>query len=100
MNTAYVCWPCWTKRAKGREITVTAPAAPRHGQVIDLLQASLLYMHVEYELDLKGMLPMLKRWNANDPPNAHERWRNNQIEKLEDIRNRFIDDRSLADQLQ
>jgi len=51
-------------------------------------------------LDLKGMLPMLKRWHAADPPNAHERWRNNQIEKLEGIRNRFIDDRTLVDQLQ
>ena len=61
---------------------------------------SLFYMHVEYELDLKGMLPMLKRWHAADPPNAHERWRNNQIEKLEGIRNRFIDDRTLVDQLQ
>lgn len=61
---------------------------------------SLFYMHVEYELDLKGMLPMLKRWHSADPPNAHERWRNNQIEKLEGIRNRFIDDRTLVDQLQ
>jgi hypothetical protein len=31
---------------------------------------------------------------------THERWRNNRIEKLESIRNRFIDDRALADQLQ
>jgi len=56
-------------------------------------------MHVEYELDLKGILPMLKRWHATDPPNAHERRRNNQIETLEGIRNRFIDDRTLVDQL-
>jgi deoxyribonuclease-1 len=60
---------------------------------------SLFYMHVEYELDLKGMLPMLKRWDRADPPNAHERWRNNQIETLQATRNRFIDDRALADQL-
>ena len=53
---------------------------------------SLFYMHVEYELDLKDMLSMLKRWHGADPPNAHERWRNNQLEKLEGIRNRFIDD--------
>ena len=44
---------------------------------------SLFYMHTEYELDLRGMLPMLKRWNASDPPNANERWRNNRIEELE-----------------
>lgn len=61
---------------------------------------SLFYMHVEYELDLKDMLSMLKRWHGADPPNAHERWRNNQLEKLEGIRNRFIDDRTLVDQLQ
>jgi deoxyribonuclease I len=61
---------------------------------------SLFYMHVEYDLDLKGMLSMLKRWDRSDPPNAHERWRNKQIENLEGIRNRFIDDRTLADRLQ
>jgi endonuclease I len=48
----------------------------------------------------KGMVLMLKRWNVADPPNANERGRNNQIEKLEEIRNRFIDDQTLADQLQ
>ena len=51
---------------------------------------SLFYMHTEYDLDLKSMLPMLKRWNATDPPNAHERWRNNRIEELERVRNKFI----------
>jgi deoxyribonuclease-1 len=61
---------------------------------------SLFYMHVEYELDFKGMLPMLKRWHRADPPNAHERWRNKQIEKLQGIRNQFIDKPMLADQLQ
>lgn len=61
---------------------------------------SLFYMRVEYELDLKGMLPMLKRWHVADPPNVHERWRNNQIEKLEGIRNQFIDKPMLVDQLQ
>jgi endonuclease I len=60
----------------------------------------LFYMHVEYELDLKGMLPMLKRWNVADPPNTHERWRNNEIEKLEGIRTKLIDDRTPVDQLQ
>jgi deoxyribonuclease-1 len=61
---------------------------------------SLFYMHVEYDLNLKGMLPMLKRWNAEDPPSANERWRNNRIEELEGVRNKFIDDHRLADQLQ
>jgi len=61
---------------------------------------SLFYMHVEYDLDLKGMLPMLKWWNLADPPNRHEKWRNDEIEKLENVRNRFIDNSVLADQLQ
>jgi hypothetical protein len=42
-------------------------------------------------LDLKGMTPMLKRWHETDPPNAHERLRNNVIQKLQGNRNRFID---------
>jgi deoxyribonuclease-1 len=61
---------------------------------------SLFYMHTEYGLDLKGMLPMLKRWNAGDPPINKERARNNKIEQLERVRNKFIDDPTLADQLQ
>jgi hypothetical protein len=61
---------------------------------------SLFYMHVEYDLSLKGMLPMLKRWNRLDPPNALERWRNNEIGKLEGIRNKFIDSYLIADHLQ
>jgi DNA end-binding protein Ku len=27
------------EKSKGREITVAAPEAPRHGQIIDLMQA-------------------------------------------------------------
>jgi deoxyribonuclease-1 len=47
---------------------------------------SLFYMHVEYGLDLKGMLRMLKRWNVAHSPNAQERSRNNRIEQLEGTR--------------
>jgi deoxyribonuclease-1 len=57
-------------------------------------------MHVEYELPLNGMLPMLKRWNTADPPNPHyERWRNKAIELLQGIRNRFVDDPNLVAEL-
>ena len=56
---------------------------------------TLFYMHVEYELPLNGMLPMLKRWNTADPPKQYERWRNKAIEVLQGIRNRFIDDPTL-----
>jgi deoxyribonuclease-1 len=48
-------------------------------------------MHVEYGLDLKGMTPMLKRWHLADPPNRNERSQNNRIEKLQGVRNRFIE---------
>ena len=52
---------------------------------------SLFYMHVEYGLDLKGMRPMLKRWNIADPVDANERSRNDRIEQLQGTRNWFID---------
>jgi deoxyribonuclease-1 len=61
---------------------------------------SLLYMHVEYGLDLKGMLPILKRWNTGDPPNFQERSRNKRIEELQGTRNQFIDKPNLAADLQ
>jgi hypothetical protein len=35
-----------------------------------------------------------------DPPNDQRRMRNNQIETFEGVRNRFIDDPAMADQLQ
>jgi deoxyribonuclease-1 len=89
---------CDYERTTGREGR-DAVVEPRRAVRGDIAR-SLFYMHVEYELDLKGMLPMLKRWNVADPPNTHERWRNNEIEKLQAIRNRFIDNRALADQLQ
>jgi deoxyribonuclease-1 len=86
---------CDYERTNGAN-AIVEPRRPVRGDIA----RSLFYMHVEYELDLKGMLPMLKRWSGKDPPNAHERWRNNQIERLQAIRNRFIDDRALADRLQ
>jgi deoxyribonuclease-1 len=48
-------------------------------------------MHVEYGLDIWGMTPMLKRWHTADSPNQDERSRNSRIEKLQGVRNRFID---------
>ena len=57
---------------------------------------SLFYMHIEYGLPLNGMMPMLQRWHAADPPNAHERWRNKIIQGLQVVRNRFIDHPELA----
>ena len=60
---------------------------------------SLFYMHDEYGFDLKGMKPMLKRWNRLDPPNEHEHWRNERIFELQGTRNKFIDDFHLGNSL-
>ena len=60
---------------------------------------SLFYMHDEYGFDLKGMLPMLKKWNRLDKPNEHEHWRNDRIFKLQGTRNKFIDNYHLGNSL-
>lgn len=61
---------------------------------------SLFYMKDEYGFDLKGMLPMLKRWNRLDPPGEHEHWRNERIFELQGTRNIFIDNYHLGNSLQ
>jgi deoxyribonuclease-1 len=86
---------CAYKRTTGQNAIVE----PRSAVKGDIAR-SLFYMHVEYGLDLRGMLPMLKRWNTGDPPNAEERSRNNRIEKLQRTRNQFIDKPQLAAKLQ
>ena len=60
---------------------------------------SLFYMHTEYGFDLKGMKPMLKRWNRLDLPNEHEHWRNERIFELQGTRNKFIDNFHLGNSL-
>lgn len=60
---------------------------------------SLFYMHDEYGFDLKGMKPMLKRWNRLDKPNEHEHWRNERIFELQRTRNKFIDNLHLGNSL-
>ena len=77
---------CSYKRTQGADAVVEPRRAVR-GDVA----RSLFYMHVEYGLDLKGMTPRLKRWHVADPPNRNERSRNSRIEKLQGVRNRFID---------
>jgi len=61
---------------------------------------SLFYMRSVYGFDLKGMLPMLKRWNRFDPPGEHEHWRNERIHKLQGTRNKFIDNYHLGNSLE
>jgi deoxyribonuclease-1 len=60
---------------------------------------SLFYMRDEYGFELKGMLPMLKRWNRLDPPAEHEHWRNERIFELQGTRNKFIDNFHLGNSL-
>lgn len=54
------------------------------------LARSLLYMAAEYGFPLKGMKPMLERWNEEDPADFNEMWRNEAIFRLQGTRNRFI----------
>jgi deoxyribonuclease-1 len=82
---------CDYERTNGRK-AVVEPRDSVKGEIA----RTLFYMHVEYELPLNGMLPMLKRWNTADPPKQYERWRNKAIELLQGIRNRFIDEPSLV----
>lgn len=60
---------------------------------------SLFYMNDEYGFDLKGMKPMLKRWNRLDPLAEHEHWRNERIFMLQGTRNKFIDNYHLGNSL-
>lgn len=52
---------------------------------------SVLYMIHHYDLADHDMLPLLVRWHIQDPPDAHERSRNDEIEQLQGNRNPFID---------
>lgn len=60
---------------------------------------AIFYMHSEYGLPIVGQLQMYKKWHQMDPPDAEERARNDRIESLQGTRNRYIDDPSLAEQL-
>jgi len=72
--------------------TATAPAfvEPQDDVKGDIAR-SLFYMRTEYGLPLHGMLPMLKKWNRQDPPDEAEHLRNDRIGRLQKTRNKFID---------
>ncbi len=67
-----------------------AVVEPRDSVKGDLAR-SILYMAITYDLPLKGMGPMLRRWADDDPPDETERWRNYVIERLQGTRNAFIE---------
>ena len=52
---------------------------------------SVLYMIHQYDLPDRDMLPLMVRWHIQDPPDANERSRNDEIELLQGNRNPFID---------
>ncbi len=60
---------------------------------------AMLYLHDRYDLPLLGTLEMYQRWNSEDPVDAEEKRRNDEIEKLQGNRNPFIDDPGKADSL-
>jgi len=58
-------------------------------------------MCAEYDFPVDpGMLMTLKEWNRRDRPTVFERKRNDLVEAVQGTRNKFIDDPSLAEQLQ
>lgn len=60
---------------------------------------AMLYMHSRYNIPVdKKNLVLFKVWNKIDPPSKQEMMRNNMIERLQGIRNPYIDKPSLAEQ--
>lgn len=58
---------------------------------------AMLYMQRRYGLLIyRSQGRLLLDWHFQDPPSAHERWRNDVIEKIQGNRNPFIDDPDLA----
>ncbi len=61
---------------------------------------AMFYMSQRYGLKIYASQgALLKRWNAEHPPGAAERLRNDRIARVQGSRNPFIDDPSLADGL-
>jgi deoxyribonuclease-1 len=58
---------------------------------------AFFYMHDEYRLPLPNDLDTLKQWNKIDPPDTEEMARNERIAGIQGLRNRFIDNPTLAD---
>lgn len=60
------------------------------------LARSVLYMRDAYDLPLSNeVAAMMLRWHRADPPGEMERWRNFVIEKLEGVRNPYVDGKGL-----
>lgn len=79
------------ERAPGRN----GPVEPRDGAKGDIARA-LLYMADAYGVPLRGGRDTARRWHAADPPDAHERWRNTVIGRLQGNGNTYIGDEGVA----
>ncbi len=66
-----------------------APVEPRDAAKGDTARA-LLYMADTYGLPLRGGRDTMLGWHATDPPDAHERWRNDVIGRLQGNGNGYI----------
>jgi len=74
-------------------------AEPRPRVRGDIARA-MFYMSSRYGIRIHARQgALLKRWSAEDPPDAGERRRNRRIARVQGNRNAYIDDPSLADRL-
>jgi len=66
-------------------------AEPREAVRGDIARAAL-YMEERWGIPIyQRQRSLLLRWHQEDPPDAHERWRNDQIEAYQGNRNPWID---------
>lgn len=61
---------------------------------------ALFYFSIRYKMPIDGeQEQFLRRWDKLDPIDDEERLRNDRIEKIQNVRNPFIDFENLADQV-
>jgi deoxyribonuclease-1 len=61
---------------------------------------AIFHMHSTWGLPLAPeRASVLRQWNRDDPPSRQEQMRNDQIERLQGLRNVYIDDPALAERL-
>ena len=66
-------------------------AEPREAVRGDIARAAL-YMEERWGIPIyQRQRSLLLRWHQEDPPDSHERWRNDQIEAYQGNRNPWID---------
>lgn len=80
---------------EGRRVVEPRPAARGN------IARAMFYMQDTYDLVIFDRLgARLKAWHGEDPASAHERRRNDAIEKIQGTRNKYIDDPELVDAIE